>query len=364
MPDDNIISSKVVSEKVIGSANPIARFGRNMKSSFSGIITGILLIIGGIILCIVADSINLKTHKTISALELKSADSISADQTGMVKINGRPTLTIPLVTPKTQAPSLYYDYTVEELKRIPEKKERTQTVTRDGQDIEQTIEETVCNDQWQNITSDNKIAEFKLGPIIIKGENAKTVFDLSTVYNKDTDRPALPGEFDYNICYFNPKIGKPANSDIQGELLPIPTTVKMREIVRVIPPDYNMIVVGELNGGLISSGNPFIISNQTNDALIATVKGQERMTYWIMKLISFLLLMIGFTMLVGPLLALTSVIPGIAQLASLGVYLVSGILALVIVVLLTVLVKFWYLIIILLIALIVWLIVKAKNKKA
>jgi hypothetical protein len=116
-----------------------------------------------------------------------------------------------------------------------------------------------------------------------------------------------------------------------------------RMTINYLNTDEELVVIGDLMNGQISGGDEFIISNQGNEGLLSGLKSEETAWYWIMKFVIWLLLFIGLSSIVGPLIAVLDFIPLVGSAARWVGGVIAAILALIIVVLATLLIRFWWL---------------------
>jgi len=124
---------KIVSRTVVGSANPFARFFRELVASIKGIATGIIMIIVSFVM--IWFFANQTEHsKTIAALPLQTPQEVEGT-TGMVKIHAVPTYTNVMVAPETEREVLFYNYKYEEY--AVREVEKTRNITENGQEIEE-----------------------------------------------------------------------------------------------------------------------------------------------------------------------------------------------------------------------------------
>ena len=118
------MTERVISTKVIGSSNPVAKKFRSMKSAIGGIGCGVILLIVGLVL--VFNSIyGVKEYsKIVEALTLKNPSDITANE-DLVKVSAVVKNSVPLsvaygkcsdkfcnpflITPKTIDNLFYYD---------------------------------------------------------------------------------------------------------------------------------------------------------------------------------------------------------------------------------------------------------------
>lgn len=329
MPDQE----RIVSQTVLGSSNPIARFGRKLSDSITGIFIGLLLIIASFALVWWGEQ-QPEYSKIVAALPLLHEAPVT--QTGLIKLQAQPAVTQVLIEPKTNTPVLYYNYTKQEFKKVKESRRETRTVLQNGQDVQQTVERDVYVDKWVDLISDKKWAAFRLSNLNVTPTNADLHVTLTKVFEEEKPIPGVPAD-DF-----------------------APT--KTREVVEVLPATTELLIVGEAKTGSIVGGSPFIISDKTNDALIAEMKVQENRLYWFLKIGAWLLMTVGFTLLFGPISTFLNILPGLGKMLNAVLFAVFGVLSLVIVALGTLAIRYWWLVLIILVTLIVLAVAKFKNK--
>jgi len=161
---ERVISEKVVSEKVLGSSSGISRFGRGVKSQISsrlgGILFGFIFIIASFVVVWYSVKFD-KSASLVADLPLLSVEQ-AATSTGLIKFAGLVT-SAPIKTPKEAKDVLYYHFTREELEMVKSIETQTQVVTRDGQDIEQTIEKEVEKPTWVSKIDEENWVDLVLG---------------------------------------------------------------------------------------------------------------------------------------------------------------------------------------------------------
>lgn len=326
MPGDE----RIVSESVVGSSNPVARFGRKFSDSVSGIFFGLVLIAVGFGLVWFGER-QKEYSKDVAALPLVT--TVASGQTGMVKVQGVPVVSPALVAPQTSQPVVYYTYKKQEYRKVKEKRTETRTVQQNGQDVQQTVERDVDVEKWVDVASEKKWATFSVGGAAVDGAKASLSYiEMKKLYEKE----------------------QPAST--VGEVQ------KTREVVEGIPADVALLVVGEVMNGAIKGGTPFIISDKSPDALIAAMQSSESWKYWGFKIAAWLLMTIGFVMLFGPITTLLNILPGLGSLVSGVLFIVFGILSAVIVLLGTVVIRYWWAVLAVLVLLVVGAVVLAKKK--
>ena len=324
---------RIISQTVLGSSNPLARFGRKLSDSITGIFIGILLIIFSFAMVWWGE--NQPEHsKTVVALALQT--EAPTTQSGLLKLQALPAVTQVLIEPKTNTPVLYYSYTKQEFKKVKETRRETKTVLQNGQDVQQTVERDVYVDKWVDVVSDKKWAGFRLSNLNVTPTNAELYVTLTKVFEEEKPVPGVPAD------EFSP--------------------TKTKEVVEALPATTQLLIVGDAATGSIVGGSPFIISDMSNDALIAEMKTRESRTYWFFKISAWLLMTIGFTLLFGPIATFLNILPGLGKMLNGLLFITFGAVSLIIIALGTIAIRYWWLILIILAAGIVLAIAKFKNK--
>ncbi len=316
---ERIISERVVSEKVLGSSNPIARFGRNagkqISSRFSGIGLGIILILASFIVVWYSENLN-KSAATVAELPVLTVEQ-AVGQADLVKVQGKVT-SAPIKAPLANQDVIYYHHVREELEMVTETETETKVITRDGQDVEQTIEREVERPKWVVKTDDVRWADLVLdNKISIKPDGSKQLLNLNKVYSMSEE--------------------------------------KVRDTVSAVLPADDLIVVGSLGNNEISSGNPFIITNSSNDVLVQSLESSEKTTWWIFKLLTLVLFGLGLYSLLGPILLVLDAIPFLGNIGKSGLFMVCMLVGLIFTVLSSLIIAYWYVVLILLAGLVFYL---------
>ena len=322
---ERVISERVVSERVLGSSNPLARMGRQAGNQISSRLGGVLI---GIILILVSFYVIWKSEKfektsaIVQAMPVLTVEQ-ALNASGEIKVQGTVTSTL-IKTPKEDKDVLYYSYTKEALEMVKKTETETQIVQKNGQDVEQTIEKEVESPEWVTKLEEKKWAPIVLGgQIAVSPESARTDLNLSTVYSTSSD--------------------------------------KEREKIEALLPG-DLLVVGEISNAKISSGNPFIISNKSNEAVISSLQSGENFTWWLLKILTLVLFGGGLYLLLGPVLLVLDIIPILGKIGKTGLLIVCLLIGLVFTVFSSIIINYWYIILILLIALAVYLFTARKLK--
>jgi hypothetical protein len=331
--------NKIISSRVVGSANPFAKFFRGLADSIKGIATGILFIIISFVLVFVFA--NQKEHsKVIADLPLQTPAEVSGVE-GMVKIHGVPDYSNVQVAPNTDKDVLYYSYQEEEY--AVREVQHTTTREENGKVIEETS--VTYEPSWKTVTDKSKTvwSEFKLGPIEISPENAKLQMNQSTLYT-NTEELEYPS-------YLDPE-------DL------VEVVQKIKVTITGVEKGGELIVVGTNSNNRISSGDEgtFFVSNKSESEFVADQVKSEKTTFWIMVFVTWLLMTSGFTMLLGPITKILDIIPGVGSLASSLLFMVFGVISALIIFVAYVGIKYWWAIALILLIVVAFFIYKALNK--
>ncbi len=322
---EHVIGERIVSEKVIGSSSGIARFGRKVKSQISSRLGGVLL---GIILILVSLVVVWQSEKFDKAsMIFKDLPLLSVEQAigsnDLVKFQGEVT-SVPIKSPLEDKDVWYYHHMREELEMVKETETETQVVTKDGQDIEQTIEKEVEKPKWVTKIDEEKWAPLTLGgKITVNPENARQILDLTGIYSAE------------------------------GE--------KNREKVEAVLAGNQLLVVGEIKNNTIESGDPFIVSNLSNEKLLESLIAGEKSTWWLLKILTALLFGFGLYLILGPVLLILDAVPVLGGLGKGVIFAISIIIGILFTVFSSLIIHYWYVFLIIIIALIVYLIYRKKK---
>ncbi|MBN2016046.1 hypothetical protein JW766_04405 [Candidatus Dojkabacteria bacterium] len=343
---ERVISERVVSRRVVGSANPILKKFRNFKGSITGVCVAPILMIIALGLLFYSEKFE-RSSITVESLSLEKATEVTADS-GMHKMQGKVEVTAPAEAPE-MGDVLYYTYKKQQYEEVEETETETVTKVENGQEIEEQVERVKLVEKWVDKESESNWGEFKLGKYTIKPSGANLRLDLNKKeYTEDFG------------MYEEVPAGRTVEPDIGDRRL----------VVEYLDLDTELLVVGEISGSTVSGGEVFIITTKGDSELLSDMKGEETAMYWIMKGGSWLLLTLGMLMILGPILSLLDFIPIAGQAANCAASIVAGIIAAVIVLMGTIIIKFWYVCIALavlgvvgLVALLVFLVAKKGGKE-
>lgn len=342
----------IVSETTLGSSNYFSRYGRGVVDSLKGVGTGfVMLIIGFAILYF---SVGMKENsKVVATLPLTPAEQITATQTGLVKITGKPVIAAPIIAPRTTQQVIYYIDTVEEYRKVEEKTTSTRTVQKDGQDVQQEVETSNWVEKWVTASEATKWANFKLGNVNVEGLSSSPSFNENQLFTETKDIPPVA----------NAAAAVPSITTINGQSLNAYPATKIRETVMGVTPDQQLIVIGEVNSGTIRSGDPFVVSNKTDAEILASMQKAESFKFWGAKIGAWLFIALGLMGILGPIFAILNIIPGVGGFFSGIGFFISAIISAVIVLIGSLVIAYWYVFVALLIILIIAALVIKMRKK-
>jgi len=323
----------VKSRRVLNPLESTGHRGKKFLSSLIGIIIGLTLFFG------VGPYLIYKSEFQYTAQNFAKAtltdSSLMAN--GYIYIYDIPTL----ITDNpcmilTEKQCIYYDYQKEQevektgvkcgsdadtpgvikISQAPDEC-RKEFVREGGKDVEREVCKKCWNakwKEWEKIDTKLSIPEFKLGMNIVNS-NTLTTF-MSDYYST--------GEY-----------------KIENQ--------NYRESVNYIDTSNNVLVVGNANNGIITSGNPFVISNKNYEATKEIIKQKQKTSTFILKLLGFFCFLFGVYLILQPIKTFIEIFGGIPILGNLFVGLggltgfllfgISLLLALVLTTVLTILFK-------------------------
>jgi hypothetical protein len=357
------MTERVISTKVIGSSNPLAKKFRSIKSAVGGIGCGVILLIVGLVL--VYNSIyGVKEYsKIVAALPLKNATEVTSNEE-LVKVTALAKNSVPvtitygkcsdkfcnpfLITTKTIGDLFYYDTLKQRYEIVKTVRQETRTVEFAGTESEETVEVTEYKEQWVDKISDKAYGQFEMGSIKVQGgETAKILIDMANQTIPDVKIDNLTALDNY-------------------AQVPGPMVGSTQLIVNSIPVlnDKQVIVVGKFENGSIKSGDPFIVTTKTDSKLIEALQSEESMQKGAFLFFAWFALFVGLTLLIAPILELVNWIPLLGKAATIVAGIISLVLATVMVLGSYLLMRFWYLFVILFVGIIVLAIVLIKKNKS
>ncbi len=306
---ERVISERVVGERVLGSANPAARAFRGAKSGIAGAIRGVFTGIVLFLLAVYVSTCDVERHSKEVAKLTPVAATDAAGLSGLQIVTGEPQVIARLDAPNVDEAVLFYTWEKQEYVTEIVKENVTKTVTEGGVDKEVTIEQEKEVSDWKTIEEKTGAASFKLGGLTVNPEHAKL------------DIPGFKREID---------AGKSAAGN------------DLREITSYYKVPSSVTVVGEISGGEISGGKVFRISQKAPEEVVDKMRTEETQQFFGLKAIAALLFFISFSMILGPVLLLTKIIPVAGGLARGVIYAISLVISVVLVAVITIVVKFWW----------------------
>jgi len=186
---------------------------------------------------------------------------------------------------------------------------------------------------WRHVDSGKGITDsFTLGDIEINPGNAKTRFR------------------DFETC-------ETGGIREVGEEKLVEKWIPLADIDR-------LLVVGDIDTGKISGGDPFFISNLPHDQLVEKLASEENLMRWIWTGLSILMFTIAFNLIIGPLLFVMKFVPVIGGGLRFFIFIASLIISAILVFLIKFIIAFWWLLIILMLGLIFLIISIASKQKS
>lgn len=332
-----VVNRRVVSERVIGSANPVARWGRQSKStcwdSIGGFFVGILIFFGAFALPYFAAKTE-KDSKDVSKLEVITIEQAAA-YSGKALVQGVITpesqLTVPLV--KDSKDILAFKYTLEHWETWTETHEETHTETRNGQDIEVTEQVSEEVSDWVVKKEDKKWAAVKLGSININPDKCNIDIPWTTAYGNEYTKGVD----------------------------------KYKETVQVVKGGMQVLLAAELEGGQVAAQPDFYrVYPGSKEELVSKMNTEEETSRWFLIIASIVAWTIAFNLMIGPAFLLLNILPikeigcAVRALFTFAAFLIACLMTWIT----YVAVRYWWLIAIIIVAIAVAVIAGAvKSKK-
>lgn len=271
------ISRRVVSTRVLGSANPVAKWGRESKAtcmdSFAGFAIGILLFFATFALPYFSATTE-KDSRDVAKLEVTSMEQAS-DLSGKALVSGVLTTTTPVVPPKGESiPLLAYHYLVEDYEMHYETRTETHTEVQGGKEVEVT--EEIREEVWDWVA---KIDETRWAPLTLGTINVdpqKASMDLPWLKHWETGGDAT----------------------------------RHRESVHVVMPNQNVLLAAEFAAGQVTAQPDFYrVTIKNKDELVAAMHSAEETQRWVLIIASVVLWTIAFNLMIGPAMILLNILP-------------------------------------------------------
>lgn len=325
------ISRRVISERVIGSANPFAAWARESGStctrSVGGFFIGLLLFFATFALPYCAA----RTEKDSRDIERLTPISVerAASYTGKALIETTLASDYTLRPPKGEAGGiLAYRYVVEELVTKPETHTETHKEVRNGKEVEVTEEVTEEVEEWETTHEEEQWQPLRIGRI---------------TYDRAKGEPDFPWVTVFEV---------------------LSADKKHREQVDVVNGNLHALFACELKDGLpVAQPDFYRLTSMTQAELVASMNTAEETQRWVFILASVILWTISLNLLTGPLLLLVNILPlkAAGGCARAVVTAFSLVIACFITWITYVAVRYWWVIVILLAALAVALVIAANR---
>jgi hypothetical protein len=283
--------------------------------SIFGVLFGILLVPLGFYLVYHGEARLVNHGKVFEGVEMASPEG-AANVTGLVKIKGQPVGQF-LSHARWDSQALYFRNSVEEYEREED---------ADGE----------VDYDWNQVSSDSKWADFRIGTIKVQPENANPVGE-ETVY--EGYKPTFAQDFSVDAMGRSPEVGD------------------QRLEVEVLNAAKEIIVLGEMRSGSISGGSTFVVSTLGDTATAGALKTEYKITYWLMKGGAVLAIWFGILAIFGPLTTIVGYIPLIGEKVSGVLVMAALVFAIVAVGIVTVFLKlFWILVagVVIVLAILIW----------
>ncbi|MBD3156949.1 hypothetical protein GF369_03915 [Candidatus Peregrinibacteria bacterium] len=135
-----------------------------------------------------------------------------------------------------------------------------------------------------------------------------------------------------------------------------------REVVRGVPVNDEVVVIGRLHDQAIDGGVVFVVTNKAQKDLLDAMTHMGTIEWWLYKVGALLLVTLGITSFVLPILTFLDIFPKIS-LAVIGFILLSAfLLASLLIFISAIVITFWWLIFVI-VGLVLILLIRIKSKK-
>ncbi|HRZ86036.1 MAG TPA: hypothetical protein P5277_04650 [Candidatus Paceibacterota bacterium] len=254
-------------------SNPISNIFKSIIGLFIGIL--IILFLAPVVLWIAEsqDSAKIFSHSK----EVLSTSGVSGYIYTIDQANAETQMSC--YENKVEGNCIYYSYKLEELKytikdHCGELKSNQKVIETKGQKCHRNSnDEEICEQcysvnesNWQIIKSDGKFLPFKVGNFkIINPENAKIIGEEK--YVKEIDETH-------------------------------------RESMSYIKDKSRLLISGNSDGSIISNGGQkkyLLISTKDYQGTYNQLKSQDRISAWILRIITFVILLVGYLLIFGPI---------------------------------------------------------------
>jgi len=329
------ISRRVISRRDIGSANPVARWGRKTKATCWDSIGGFFL---GLVLFLVTFSLPYcaaKTEKDSKQLAMEVtpvAQAASLD--GIATVQGPVTAVNKLQPPyaETDEPVLAYDFLRERYETWEETHTETHTETVGGRDQEVTEEVTEEVSGWKELSHDVQWSPIKMGTINIDRQKCTIELPWQQIFSQEFQD--------------------------EGQ--------QIRDTVKVIYAPASAYLYAEFSSGQIAAEPDFArLSLRAPEDQKSQMNKEEEGGRWFKIIAAVILWTISLNLLLGPAMLLINIIPvqqiGCAVRAVLTF--VSFLIACLMTFITYTFIRYWWVFVVLLLILAVAVIASAMQKR-
>jgi hypothetical protein len=298
--------SKNVRKKGLIERSPlggVAKGANKFMSSIKGIFVGIIfLLIGFLLIWGSVRWIN-DYAAVVESLPFSQADTLSSDA-GMVKIKGTPEIIGDFdyeyttcidefcdeFGQETQINEniLYYSASFERYEQYEETEKERETIDRGGEEVTEVYEVTKIKEDWKEKSAGSKWAKFEIGNVVVNAQDARNKLDLQKQTISNVMIPNVDDDY-----YVKSKEDE-ASSKVGDTRLVLSTA----------PADKDLIVVGKISNGEMDSGEPFIVSDMSHEELLESLKSDEKSGRLMLRIGAWVMLTLGFLMILGPILTL------------------------------------------------------------
>lgn len=186
------------------------------------------------------------------------------------------------------------------------------------------ITEEKIEGEWVEINKQQVFAPFSIGQIYVDAFKADLEFDLIKISEEETEIE--------------------------------------RETVYGVLAQNELVIIGSLHGGSISDGVIFVVTNKSTKDLISSMSHTGTMEWWLYKIGALLLITLGITSFILPILAFLDIFPQLG-LGAIGlIFLFAFLIAALLVFVAAVVITFWWLIFVI-VGIVVISLIRIKSKK-
>lgn len=309
--------------------------GAKPTSVFSGIGCGFLLLILAIGVTYFSVTGVKEESAIVNSIALMDSSEVTDDTRGLVKLFGQLETDESLDTAvefcfdrfcdfagdeKKFEDLLYYHISFERFE--VEREVKKQTKEDGSRDVTETVE---YNEVWVEKDSLEDWADVTMSDIDIDAAGAKRIIDTQTEELEGVFIDGLEGVETY------------------GQKVSASVGDTRATITYLSDDDREYIVAGELRSDGIRGGEVFILTDLGDSELVSHLQSSESFMRWALRGLAWLMLTIGFTSILAPVLALTDFIPLVGGAARAAATFVSAVVALIIVLTTVFFLNFWWL---------------------